>query len=315
MSKQPLIDQLDRAVTEILANPAATPSGVDASLADLLQLARQLREMPKPGFKARLRSQLERKMVMSTKTVQFRPGFRTVTPYVVAPDERFIEFAKRVFDAEETERTVTSPTSFHAELRIGDSMLMVGVGANRSVTADLLVYVPNADDVYQRALEAGAVSLEPMMVEHGDRFGCVQDPTGSQWCIATHLGKNYIPEGRHSLMPTFHPENGPKFIEFVQSAFSAQVLQRFDRSPGHVAWAMLQIGESFIGMSDPGNHEWTRPEPKMTYLYVQDADAVYAQAMRAGAQSIHPPADQFYGDRSGGVTDEWGNQWYMANPI
>ena len=80
MSKQPLIDQLDLAVTQILVNPDVIPPFVDASLVDLLQLARDLREVPRPDFKARLRSELERKASMSTKTVQFRQGFRTVTP-------------------------------------------------------------------------------------------------------------------------------------------------------------------------------------------------------------------------------------------
>src|SRR5215831_5085772 len=125
MSKQPFIDQLDQAVTEILANPAVVPSSVDASLVEMLRLARDLKGLPRPDFKARLRSELERKASMSTKIVQFRQGFRTVTPYLLPPSGDFIDFAKRVFAAEETERTVTSPTSFHAELRIGDSMLMI----------------------------------------------------------------------------------------------------------------------------------------------------------------------------------------------
>jgi len=314
MSKQPLIDQLDQAVTEILANPAVVPSSVDASLVDLLHIARELRELPRPDFKVRLRSELERSASMSTKTVQFRPGFRKVTPYLLVPNADFIDFARRVFGAEETERTVTSPTSFHAELRIGDSMLMIGVGANRSMPTGLLVYVPNADEVYQRALEAGAVSLEPMIENYGDRFGCVQDPAGNQWCIATHLGKNYIPENLHTITTSLHPAGAARFIEFLKAAFSAEELQRYDQPEGNVVWATIRIGDSVVGVSEPGRHGWAQPMPTMIYLYVPDADAAYDQAIRAGAESIHPPADQFYGERSGGVTDAWGNQWYMATP-
>jgi PhnB protein len=48
---------------------------------------------------------------------------------------------------------------------------------------------------------------------------------------------------------------------------------------------------------------------------VPDCDAIYDQAIRAGAKPIHPPINQPYGDRNGGVTDEWGNQWYMATPL
>ena len=102
MSKQPLIDQLDRAVAAILADPAGESPAVDVSLVDLLQVARDLRGLPAPSFKARLRSDLERKASMSTQTstakvVQYRPGFRSVTPYVLPPSADFIDFAKRAF--------------------------------------------------------------------------------------------------------------------------------------------------------------------------------------------------------------------------
>ncbi|HYR45184.1 MAG TPA: VOC family protein, partial [Terriglobia bacterium] len=75
------------------------------------------------------------------------------------------------------------------------------------------------------------------------------------------------------------------------------------------------IGDSVVGVSEPTNHEWMRPMPTMIYMYVPDCDALYAQALRAGAKSISPLADQSYGDRHGGVEDEWGNQWYIASPI
>jgi uncharacterized glyoxalase superfamily protein PhnB len=56
------------------------------------------------------------------------------------------------------------------------------------------------------------------------------------------------------------------------------------------------------------------PTESMVYLYVPDVDALYAQALRAGAKSLSEPKDQSYGDRSAGVQDEWGNMWYMATP-
>jgi len=161
---------------------------------------------------------------------------------------------------------------------------------------------------------AGAVSLEPMIENYGDRFGCVQDPAGNQWCIATHLGKNYIPENLHTITTSLHPAGAARFIEFLKAAFSAEELQRYDQPEGNVVWATIRIGDSIVGVSEPGRHGWAQPMPTMIYLYVPDADAAYDQAIRAGAESIHPPADQFYGERSGGVTDAWGNQWYMATP-
>ncbi len=275
MSKQSLIEQLDQAIDRMIADPDAQALSADASLLDLLRVAQDLHDLPRPDFKATLWSNLERNASMSTKTVVFRPGFRTVTPYLLPPNPEFIDFIKTVFGAEETERTMTSASSFHAEVRIGDSMLMIGVGSPRSMPAALHVYVPNADEVYQRALDGGAVSLNPTSY--------------------------------------FHPVGTGKFIDFLKQAFGAQEIARYDSPAGEVLHAKIRIGDSVIEAGEP--HAWWQPMPAMMYLYVPDVDAAYDQAIRAGANSIHPPADQPYGDRNGGVTDAWGNQWYMATPL
>src|SRR2546426_5486968 len=99
----------------------------------------------------------------------------------------------------------------------------------------------------------------------------------------------------------FHPAGAARFIEFLKAALSAEELQRYDWPEGNVVWATIRIGDSVVGVSEPGRHGWAQPMPTMIYLYVPDADAAYDQAIRAGAESIHPPADQFYGERSGGV--------------
>jgi PhnB protein len=312
MSKQPLIDQLDQAISGILANPDAMPSSTDPSLVEMLHVARELRDLPRPDFKESLRTDLERKALMST-TVVFRPGFRTITPYLLPPGPEFVDFLKRVFDAEETERTETGPGRFHAEYRIGDSMVMVGVGSGRSMPAALEVYVPNVDEVYKRALDAGGVELQPVRDDYGDRFGCVQDPAGNAWVIATHLGAHYIPEGRNSVSVGFVAAGAARFIEFLKQAFNAEEIQRYEWPGG--MYATVRIGDSVAGVSEPTNHEWMRPMPTMIYMYVPDCDALYQQTLRAGAKSISPVADQPYGDRHGGVQDDWGNQWYIATPI
>jgi hypothetical protein len=148
MSKQPLIDQLDQAINGILANPDSMPASADPSLVELLRVAR---DFPRPDFKTSLKADLERKAGMSTnnKAVAFRPGFRTITPYLLPQGLEFIDFLKNVFDAEEMERVDTGPGRFHAEYRIGDSMLMVGAGSGRSMPMSIEVYVPNADEVYK----------------------------------------------------------------------------------------------------------------------------------------------------------------------
>lgn len=250
---------------------------------------------------------------MSTKAVVFRPGFRTVTPYLLPPNAEYLDFLKNVFDGVETERTVTSPTSFHSEVRIGDSMVMLGVGSGRSMPAMLQVFVPNVDEIYERALAAGATSLLAISEAYGGRFGVVQDPGGNQWIIETHSGPQYIPEDLNTVTAWFHPEGAAKFIDFLKRAFNATEVQRYDSPAGLVNYARVRIGDSVVALNDP-HAEWL-PRRSMVYLYVPNVDALYAQALRAGAKSLSEPKDQSYGDRSAGVEDEWGNMWYMATPL
>jgi PhnB protein len=121
-----------------------------------------------------------------------REGFHTVTPYLLVPDvEKFIEFLQKAFGGVETFRAVGSAGGIHVEVKIGDSIVMIGAGAGRAggpPPAILHLYVENADDVYERALQAGASSIaKPGEHGDGDRRGGVKDPFGNEWWIATHL--------------------------------------------------------------------------------------------------------------------------------
>jgi uncharacterized glyoxalase superfamily protein PhnB len=110
-------------------------------------------------------------------------GWHSVTPRIVVEDAAaLVGFLKRVFDAT-GEYRATAPS----EIRIGDSLLMVSTAGAREVfPAFLYVYVPNADDTYQRALDAGATSLEAVWdTPYGDRRGMVKDPWGNVWQVAT----------------------------------------------------------------------------------------------------------------------------------
>jgi len=315
MSKEPLIDQLDQAISEILADPEFMPASVDPSLTEMLRVARDLCDVPRSDFKANLKADLERKAMMSTTaTVQFREGFRTVTAYLLS-EPLYVDFLKNVFGAIETERTETGPGRFHAEYRIDDSMLMLGVGSGLNMPTSIELYVPNVDEVFKRALDAGCKELMPVQDAHWEpvRFGCVEDPAGNTWSIATQLGKNYIPEGRNAISVGFVAKGAAQLIDFMKRAFNAQEIQKYEWPDG--LYASIRIGESVVGVSEASNHEWMRPTPSMIYMYVEDCDALYAQALRAGAKSISEPKDQFYGDRHGAVQDEWGNQWYIATPI
>ena len=119
-------------------------------------------------------------------------NYHSITPYLMAPGaSRLIEFLKEAFGAVESER-MTNPDGavMHAEVRIGDSMLMLtdGGGGWKPMPAALYLYVNDADATYQRALAAGATSvMEPVTQFYGDRHGGVKDPSGNIWWIATHV--------------------------------------------------------------------------------------------------------------------------------
>jgi uncharacterized glyoxalase superfamily protein PhnB len=119
-------------------------------------------------------------------------GYHTVTPYLVVRDAAsLITFLQQAFKASEIER-MESPDGgiTHAEVRIGDSVVMMGE-SNEEVPpmqAMLHLYLENADVAYQRAVEAGATSLrEPEDQFYGDRTAAVKDAFGNQWWLATHI--------------------------------------------------------------------------------------------------------------------------------
>jgi uncharacterized glyoxalase superfamily protein PhnB len=248
-------------------------------------------------------------------------GYRTVTPYLVARDgPALLEFAKQAFGAEETFRTVGSAGGMHAEARIGDSMLMMGGGIPgrefRSTpnTHALHLYVKDADLVYQKALVAGASSIdEPRDHEYGERSASVRDPAGNYWYIATHKGESYVPKGLNDVNVYMHPLRAEPVISFLKRAFGAREIAKYASPDGIVHHAEIRVGSSVVEMGEA--HGKYLPMPAMFYLYVPDCDAVYRRALAAGATSLSEPADQPYGDRSGGVKDAFGNQWYIATHI
>ena len=119
-------------------------------------------------------------------------GYHTATPYLIVPGvAKVIDFLKETFDAKETER-MSRPDGaiMHAEVRIGDSPIMLGepVGQFGPMPATVYVYVPDTDACYQRALKAGGISLmEPADQFYGDRNAGVRDPSGNVWWIGTHI--------------------------------------------------------------------------------------------------------------------------------
>lgn len=119
-------------------------------------------------------------------------GYHTVTPYLAVPEvDQLIDFIQAVFPADVTERLARPDgTVYHAEVRIGDSVLMMGEPDEdtQRTPGTLYVYVDDTDATYQRALDAGATSvMEPTDMFYGDRNAGVRDEFGNQWWIATHV--------------------------------------------------------------------------------------------------------------------------------
>ncbi len=248
-------------------------------------------------------------------------GFRTVTPYLVVNDApALIEFTARVFGAEETHRSSGSAGGVHAEVRIGDSMLMIGGGAaghplgRTAMPTALHVYVEDTDAIYRRALDAGATSIgEPTDQPYGERSAGVKDASGTVWYIATAIGERHIPAGLHTVNVYLHPLRAEPVIKFMERAFGATGVEKYASPDGVIHHARVTIVDSVIEMGEAqGPYQ---PMPTMFYLYVPDVDAAYYRAVNAGGESISAPADQAYGDRTAAVKDAFGNQWYLATQL
>lgn len=119
-------------------------------------------------------------------------GFHTITPYFVTKNSRgFIEFLKKAFNAECVSISEAPDGKvMHAELRIGDSMMMLSEASERypAVNSLIYLYVKDTDVLYKQSIEAGAESImEPADQFYGDRNAGVKDPFGNTWWIGTHI--------------------------------------------------------------------------------------------------------------------------------
>jgi PhnB protein len=248
-------------------------------------------------------------------------GFHTVTPYLIVEDvPAEIEFLTRTFGARETHRSVGSAGGFHAEVLIGDSMVMIGGGGqgralNRPAQPTALhIYVEDTDGAYRRALEAGAESIgEPQDQPYGERSAGVTDRGGNVWYIATFKGEHHIPPHAHTVNVYLHPLRAEPLLAFIARAFGGSNIEKYASPEGLIPHAHITVGSSIIEMGEA--HGPYQPMPTMFYLYVENVDASYRRALEAGATSVSEPSDQDYGDRTAGVKDVFGNQWYLATQV
>jgi PhnB protein len=122
-----------------------------------------------------------------------------------------------------------------------------------------------------------------------------------------------VPDGYHTVTPYLIVEDAPAVLSFAERAFDAQVLHRSLSDDGRIVHAELQVGDSRIMLGE-ANEEWPAMRA-MLHLYIEDVDTVYHRAVEAGGRPLREPQDMFYGDRSGGVEDPSGNQWWLATHV
>lgn len=130
-----------------------------------------------------------------------------------------------------------------------------------------------------------------------------------------------VPDGYHTLQPYLILANCAEAIDFYKRAFGATEVLRMKKPDGRIGHAEIRLGDSVLMMADehpqidaysPAHYGGS---PVSLLIYVGGCDAVYRQALDAGAESLREPADQPYGDRMAGVRDPFGYSWWIATHV
>jgi PhnB protein len=127
-----------------------------------------------------------------------------------------------------------------------------------------------------------------------------------------------IPEGYYSLTPYLVVNGAAKAIEFYKQAFGGVETVRMPGPDGRVMHAEMKIGNSVLMLSDENPERgYLSPSTRggstsSVMLYTDDVDKTFTQAVAAGARADMPPADMFWGDRMGNLTDPFGHTWAIA---
>ena len=342
------IEKLDQAVTQLLAAPKARLHTEDPELLPLLRIAAELRQLPREDFKARLKSDLQRKSSMATMTETAASARIVASPRMTFKDvAKAIEFYKNAFGAKETFRFEVGAGIAHAEILIGDSVVMLaeewpeGGRYSPETTGNspvaMTIQVPDVDAFAERAIAAGAKLQRPIADQfYGRRDANLLDPFGYPWSVFTvkeempveEMHRRFrammpekkkpvvdpVPKGYTTLTTYLVAQDADGLIQFMTKAFGAE--ETFRSGPGsegglhcevRIGDSMLMVGGGGAGMKWRGT-----PMPSAFHIYVPDCDATYARALEAGAASIAEPADQDYGERTATVKDAAGNFWYIA---
>jgi PhnB protein len=127
-----------------------------------------------------------------------------------------------------------------------------------------------------------------------------------------------IPEGYHTVTPYLSLDDAAGAIDFYKKAFGAKERMRMPTPDGRIGHAELEIGDSLVMLADTFPQSQTKSPKELggttggIFLYVEDIDASYKQAVDAGATATMEPQDMFWGDRFGSLVDPFGHHWSLA---
>ncbi len=348
MAKRSLFEELDQAVSGVLLHLDA-PLPADVRLASLARIAAELTSLPRPEFRARLKSDLGRNRSMATATEPLTRIRQTAAPRLrIKGAAAAIEFYKKAFGARENMRFENELIGLvHGEIQIGNSVIMVaeespqygmlGPQTLGGSPVTIEMFVDDSDAAVERAVASGARVTSPVQDHfYGYRSGIVADPFGYSWTISTvkeemsveEMHRRFepmkqqmskkptvdpIPKGYRTVTPYIVAEDADGLIEFLKNTFGAEEKFRAVGGAGG-RHADLRIEDSalMVGGGGPGLAWKGEPIPSAFHIYVRDCDAVYKRALQQGATSIDGPVDQPYGERSARVRDAAGNHWYIA---
>jgi PhnB protein len=129
-----------------------------------------------------------------------------------------------------------------------------------------------------------------------------------------------IPEGFSTVTPNLVVDRGGEAIDFYERAFGAELVTRLEAG-GMLVHAAIRIGDSLVTLCDAmPSHGFVAPDrgaavTQFITLYVEDADALHARALEAGATEVNPIGDHIHGDRAGSVRDPFGHRWAIATHV
>src|SRR5256885_4128891 len=316
MPKRSLTDQLDQAIERMLARPHGELPEVDGSLASLLQIARQLRDLPRENFKPSLKSDLERTLSMATARQPIAAVRTFASPRLSYKSAaKAIKFYEKAFGAKESWRFETESGIGHAEIMIGDSTVMLceewPEGGRYSAETlgqspvSMTINVPDVDAFVEHAVAAGAKLTGPITDQfYGHRDGTLLDPFGYAWNVYTvkeeisaeEMHRRFrttmpvpkkpvvapVPKGYRTVTPYLVAQDGPALLEFAKQAFGAEETFRTvgsagrPPSEGRIGGFMLVVGG---GVSCP-EFELNSHVPAI-HNFVGEVDALFLESLWA----------------------------------